>query len=289
MSQAEAGLRANLVGVTVNVGLAVAKLVVGVWMGSQALVADGYNSAGDVVATAIAAGAYRFAMQPADENHPYGHGNAESLAGLVIGVLLFATGVYITLSGVVALGRGVAEAPGFWALPVAAATIVVKELLYRYTIAVGRRLNSPSLKASARDHRADVASAAAVVAGVAGARMGFPWLDPVAAMLIGVWIAWMAVEPIRENLGVLMDESDPAQAERIRLLAREIEEVREVSQVRVHPLGGTLRVDLEIHVDGSLSLFRAHELAHAVEEHVMAREEHVVDVSVHVNPTGLPD
>ena len=289
MSRVDPGLRANFVGVGVNVGLAVAKLVVGVIAGSQALVADGYNSAGDVVATAIAAGAYRFAMQPADDNHPYGHGNAESVAGLVIGVLLFATGGYITLSGAVALAQGVTEPPGFWALPVAAATIVVKELLYRYTIAVGRRLNSPSLKASARDHRADVASALAVLLGVAGARMGLPWLDPVAAMLIGVWIAWMAMEPIRENLGVLMDESDPAQAERIRLLAREVDEVREVSDVRVHPMGSYVVVDLEIFVDGSLSLFEAHELAHAVEEHVKTREEHVVDVTVHVNPTGLRD
>ncbi len=283
----DVGLRANLVGVAVNVALAIAKLTVGVVAGSQALLADGFNSAGDVVATAVAAGAYRFAMEPADENHPYGHGNAESVAGLMIGVVLFATGVYIALSGSIALAAGSIEAPGALALPVAAATIVTKELLYRYTIRVGTQLNSPSLKAAARDHRADVLSATAVLGGVAGARMGLPWLDPVAAVVIGLYIAGMALEPVRENLGVLMDESDPEQAERIRLLAREVEEVREVSRVRVHPMGSYLVVDLEIFVDGSASLFAAHELAHEVEEHVKEREPHVVDVSVHVNPTGL--
>ncbi|MCB9760517.1 MAG: cation transporter [Alphaproteobacteria bacterium] len=281
------GARANAVGLGANVALAVAKFVVGTLAGSAALIADGFNSAGDIFATAVAWLGYQWAQRPPDDNHHYGHGNFETVAGLIVGAMLLATGLFITVDGAMKLAAGPTEPPEKLALAVAVATMVVKEALYRYTRAVGVRLNAPSLLASSRDHRADVFAGLAVFAGVMGARLGLPWLDPLAAVLIGLYIAAMAVEPIRDNISVLMGEAPEGIVEEIRRAARHVDAVREVDAIRVHQLGSYYMVDLDIFVDGGLSLYDAHDIAHAVRDRVRAEVGHVQEVKVHVNPTGL--
>lgn len=283
------GVRANAVGIAANLALAALKLTVGVVAGSQALLADGYNSAGDVIATAIGWTGYQLAQSPPDDNHHYGHGNAESVAGLIIGAILFATGAFICIDSLAALASGVEAPPEPIAAAAALVTMVTKEVLYRWVHRVGTRLNSPALLASARDHRADVLSAATVLGGIAAAQFGAPWLDAAGALLVGVYIAWMAVEPLRTNAGVLMDEAPPELDEEIRRVARSVEEVRECEGVRVHPLGSYFMVDLEIYLDGEMDLFAAHDIAHAVADRVREQVDHVRDVRVHVNPTGLRD
>jgi len=278
------GLRTHALGIATNVALAVAKLVVGTFAGSAALVADGFNSAGDVLATAIGLFGYQFGRRPADDNHPFGHGNAESVAGLVIGGLLLATGVFVTIEGVRAWVAGQSAPPERIAVVVALVTAVTKEGLYRITTSVGRRLNSPALLATAADHRADVYIALTVAAGIAGARFGLPWLDPFAAVLVGLWIVRLAVLPIRANLGVLMDESPADMTEAVTAAALAHPGVRRVDLARVHPLGPYAIVDLEIAVDPELSLREAHDIAHDVETRVREGVEHVREVRVHVNP-----
>lgn len=283
------GSRANAVGLVANAALAVAKLTLGTIAGSAAVVADGFNSAGDILATAIGWAGYRVAQRPPDENHHYGHGKFESVAGLIIGTILLVTGVFVCIEGLRALLTGPREAPELLAVWIALGTAAVKELLYRYASAVGRRLNAPSLLASARDHRADVAIALTVVVGVLAARVGWTWLDPATAALIGLYIVYMAWEPIRSNLGVLMDEAPPEVVEEVRRVARTVEQVREVDAVRVHPLGSHYYVDLEVYVPGELPLHEAHAIAHEVQDTVARQVPHVRDVTVHVNPTGLDD
>jgi len=280
----DAGLRTNALGLAANVLLAALKLVVGTLAGSTALVADGLNSTGDVLATGIGLFGYRFGQRPADENHPFGHGNAESVAGLVIGGILLATGAIITIEGTRSLLAGPRVAPESAAVVVALVTAVTKEALFRVTSRIGRRLNSPALLASAADHRADVLIALTVAAGIAGARLGIPWLDPLAAIGVGLWIVRLAVEPIRTNLGVLMDESPPGVAEAVAAAAAEHPGVRRVDLARVHPLGPYFVVDMEIAVDPELSLRAAHAIAHAVDERVRTAVAHVREVRVHVNP-----
>lgn len=282
------GARCNAVGLTANVGLTVLKFTVGTLAGSTALIADGFNSAGDIVATVIAFGGYRFAQEPPDDNHHYGHGNADNIAGLVIGGILLATGVFVTLEGARALIGGVPEAPTALAIAAALLTAAVKEGLYRYTTAVGKQVHSPALLASARDHRADVYLAITVAAGVLGARLGLPWLDPLTACGIGVGIAIMAWQPIRANFGVLMDEAPEGARDRIFDLARADEDVREAGRIRVHPLGGELVVDLEIYLDGTHTLHRARAIATRVETTIKTEMPEVRDVRAHVRPTGQP-
>lgn len=278
------GARAGVIALIVNLALAVGKIGVALLAGSAALLADGINSAGDVVATTVGLVGYRLAQDPPDANHPYGHGNLESVAGLVIGGMLLATGGFIVFEGARTLLAGPRPPPELMALGAALVTAVVKEALFRYTDAVGTRLNSPSLLASARDHRADVFIAITVAAGVAGARLAVPWLDPLAAMLVGGWIVWLAVRPIRANFGVLMDEAPRDVTEAVRRSAASDPDVRRVDLARVHPLGSYHVVDVEISVDPELSLREAHAIAHRVEERVRGEVEHVREVRIHVNP-----
>jgi len=275
---------AHVVSLLANLGLAVGKLVVGTLAGSQVLIADGLNSTGDVVATGIGWVGFRLGRRPPDASHPYGHGGFEAAAGLIIGAVLLMTGVFVSIDGVRALVRGVSEPPGAEALGVAVVTAIVKEALYRYTVREGTRLNSPALRASARDHRADVGLAVTVFGAVLAARVGAPWIDPLAAVLVGVWIAGMSYEPLRSNLGVLLDEAPEGVGDEVAAVAATVPGVQRVDLVRVHALGSYHVVDVEVACDGSLTLVQAHTIAHAVEEAVRDEVDHVAEVRVHVNP-----
>lgn len=278
------GTRANVVGLVANVLLAVTKLTVGTLGGSAALVADGFNSAGDVLATGIGMVGYRLGRLPADDDHPFGHGNAETVAGLVIGAILFATGVYVAIDGVRALVTEAPRAPELLSVAVALATAITKAALAAYTGRIGRRLNSPALLASAADHRADVLIAITVAAGIAAARTGLFWLDPLAAVVVGAWITRLAVPPIRDNFQVLMDASAPEVVVAVREVLARRPDVRRIDLVRVHSLGSYHVLDIEIAVDPELSLRAAHAIAHAVDDQLRAEISHVREARIHVNP-----
>ena len=268
-----------------NVALAALKFVVGSLAQSRALIADGFNSAGDVLATFVAWFAFRVGQAPPDANHPYGHQNAETLAGLLVGGMICATGGFVFVDGLQAvLARTELETPGLLAIWAAAFTAVVKETLYRVSMRAGRRTNSPTLLASARDHRADVGCSLVVVAGDLVARAGHPIFDPLAGMVIGVWVFWLGIHPVRQNLAVLMHESHPRLARAAAEAASTVPGVVRVGQVRVHPLGGQYRMDLVLEVDGQMSVAAAHAIAHEVERTIRAGVEHVNEVHVHVEP-----
>ncbi len=186
------------------------------------------------------------------------------------------------------LASGRPEPPGAAAAWVAGATLVVKEALYHLTRRVALKVRSTALLAVASDHRADVVSAAAVLAGILGARLGLPWLDAVTAMGVGLLIVGLAWNPLRENLSILMGGNDPALAEDVFLVARRHPDVREVGPVRARRVGPYAVADLEIFVAGETPLFDAHAIAHAVEAQVLDQVPQVREVQVHVNPTGLP-
>lgn len=275
----------QLVALLANVLLALMKFLVGELAGSRALIADAFNSAGDVLATGIAWWAFRLGLRPPDENHHYGHANAEAIAGMLIGGMLCATGMFIAIDGLLGViedrGRDAPEPLAMWA---AGATIVVKEILYRASMRVGRRTGSPTLLASARDHRADVVSALVALVGVFVARNGLPIIDTLAGMAIGLYIFSLGFEPVRENIGILMHEAPPELAEAAARRAREVEGVEDVRQVRVLPTGGRFRMDMVLSVAGEVSVARGHEIAHAAERAVRATLERIDEVYVHVEP-----
>jgi cation diffusion facilitator family transporter len=276
----------QLVALIANILLAVMKFTVGNLAGSRALIADGFNSAGDIVATFAAWIAFRFGAREPDANHPYGHGNAEALAGLLIGGMLLATGAFIAIDGVDAFLSGSIrdEPPDQVALLAALATMAVKALLWVASVRVGRRTNSPTLLASARDHRADVLIGAVAFAGIFLAGQGVPELDAMAGVAIGLYVFWLGIEPVRGNVGILMHEEPPGYGTEARAIAETIDGIHGVREVRVQPVGGSYRIDMTLAVDGTRTVRDAHDLAHLVEDRIRAALDHVTEVYVHVEP-----
>lgn len=272
-------------GVIGNSALALLKLVVGFWSGSRALVADGWHSLSDLLTNGGVWLAYHWSKAPPDEDHHYGHGNAEPLAGLVVGVVLVVGGVAVIWEGLTSEAE-LREGVAVWAaLGTALVSMFVNVGLAWITWREGQRLNSQGLLALARDNASDVLAAWLVVIGIAGAWMGYTWAEVAAAVAIGLLIVWMGVSSARAGLDVLMDRApDPSLRNTLRELALNTEAVRGVQSVRVHPMGAFDRVDMEISVDGRLSVAQGHEIAHTVEQVITAECPTVSEVHVHVNP-----
>lgn len=261
------------------------KFTVGTVAGSKALTADAFNSAGDVVATFVAWIAFRYGLKPADKDHHYGHQNAEALAGLLLGGMLCATGAFVCIDGVLSIARLTApEPPKTLAIWAAGLTALVKAVLYHFSMKVGKRTNSPTLLASARDHGADVISGLVALVGIWVATHGFPRFDAIAGALIGVYIFYLGFEPVRSNTAILMHQSPPELAEEAIRVASNVEGIIEVRQARVQPLGGTYRMDMIVLVDGELSVEAAHKIAHAAENEILKRITNVTEVHMHVEP-----
>ena len=274
-----------MIALLTNIGLAVMKFVVGTVSGSRALIADAFNSAGDVVATFVAWLAFRYGMKPADMDHHYGHQNAEALAGMLLGGMLCATGAFICIDGILSIAHlDAPEPPGSLAMWAAGLSALIKAVLYHASIKVGRRTNSPTLLASARDHGADVVSGLVALVGIWVATHGFPRFDAIAGALIGIYIFYLGFEPVRSNTAILMHQAPPELAEAAAMAARTVEGVVEVRQVRVQPLGGSYRMDMIVQVEGEITVESAHKIAHAAEAEILKTIANVTEVHMHVEP-----
>ena len=288
LDKRDPGAAAYLITILVNLGLAAAKLGAGTVTGSPALLADGWHSLSDVAMNALAWAGYQVAKAPPDDDHHYGHGNWEAVASLIVGLVVMGAGVAILVGVAVANGGGTAPGRGALALAVAIAAGLAKLVLALYTSRVGIRLNSPSLIAVSRDNMADSLTGALVPVAIGASLLGFAWAEPVCALLIAGVILWMGIKSARQGLDILMDRVDPSLRETLEQTAQDVEGVSSVQRARIHPLGSELRVDMEISVDGNLTVAEGHRIAHEVESVVVDVHKHVVEVSVHVNPAQDP-
>jgi cation diffusion facilitator family transporter len=279
------GERAHRLSLVVNTGLAGLKVAGGLASGSPSLIADGVHSLADVATGGVAWLSFRWASRPADEDHHYGHGKAEAAAGFFVGLVLLLAGVSVLWESFDAEEPVYAGLAGAIALGAAGVSMVANEWLYRLTLGAGRRLESQSLLALARDNRSDALTSALVIVGVGAALLGAPWVEPLAASAIGLMIGYMGWESLKRGLDVLMDRApDPRMRERATDLAAGVDGVEGVQRVDVHPLGSRVRLDMQISVDGELPVRKGHEIAHEVERTITRAEEEVVEVAVHVNP-----
>lgn len=270
--------------VTLKGLLAAGKLAAGLYTGSGALIADGWHNLADLLTGLVAWVSFRYAKRPPDADHHYGHGNAESLAGLAVGIVLVATGAGVLWQAVTLQSAVSSTALGALAVGIAAVSIAVNEVLARISFRLGKQLSSQGLLALARDNRADALSSVLVVVGVTGSLVGWTWAEPVVTALIGGWVTAMGGKSILEALNVLMDRADPKQREAVQAVAATVRGVIAVQEVRIHPLGTHDRVDMQISVDGGLTVDEGHRIAHAVESAVKQASETVAEVHVHVNP-----
>jgi len=285
-------MRASTLTLAVNMGLSVLKLIIGIFANSAALVADAANSISDVTGTIVVMIGVKLAGKKSDKGHPYGHERLESAAALILSGLIFATGLMLGYRGVMMAIEGSAGdivVPGGLALVAAIITMVVKESLYWYTRAAAKKTGSSVLLAVAWDHRSDVLASAGAFIGILGARIGLPVLDPIASVVVSLFIIRVGVNIFREALSRMTDTScDEAFENELRTLALEQTDVLAVDTIRTRLFGDRIYVDVEISVHGAVSLHEAHHVAQKVHDKIEQWYEKVKHCMVHVNPAEDP-
>lgn len=280
------------IGIFGNLGLAVMKGIVGFMSGSKALIADAANSASDVAGSFAVLIGLRAAKKPPDQDHPYGHGKAESIAAIIVSVLLMLVGFELALGAAESIYKGVSEAPAWYAIIALIVSILIKEILFQYKFRLGRKLSSQALIANAWDHRSDVYASAAALAGVGGAVlgswMGVTWmvyLDPAAGLLVAFFVIRIGYRLIMESIHNTMDHVlHKEDAEDLVKAVLRTKGVITVDDLRARETGHYVIVDVKISVNPRITVYEGHDIAKAVKHHLMDQFAHVSDVFVHVNP-----
>lgn len=284
----EQGKKISIISLISNTLLALMKILIGFLASSTALIADGFHSVSDMASTIIVMISIKFSETPADKNHPYGHEKAEALGTNILAVILILTAVFLGRDAFLRILSGKLSKPGTWALAAAFISIVVKELLYRFTIKIGHEINSRGLIADAHHHRSDAFSSIAALIGIGGARLGFEFLDPLAGLVVAFLILKVGYEIMRDTAYELMDgRPDLDKIDEIRVIANSIAGVIEIHDLKLRSYGPSYIVDLKIVVQDQLSVFEGHKIASKVENKIIEESEAVKDVLVHVDPYSI--
>ncbi len=274
------------VGILGNILLAGFKLLAGVLGKSGAMVSDAVHSLSDVFATFIAYFGVRLAGKPEDEEHPYGHERIESLASLFLGLILAGTGLGIGYTGLQKLfAPEKLEVPTLLPLIAAVVSIAVKEAMYQYTMRFARKLNSSAFRADAWHHRSDALSSIGSFIGIGLARLGFPIMDPIASLIICLFILKVAYDISRDAVAKVLDTSCSPEWERdLRQFVEKDPGVERIDLLHTRQFGSRIYIELEIAVDRNMSLINAHTIAERVHESIERQYPAVKHVMVHVNP-----
>lgn len=284
--------RVTFVGLVVNLLLSAAKLVAGIIGRSAAMTADAVHSFSDLATDVVVIAFARISSKPKDESHDYGHGKYETLATLLISLALAVVGSGILVSGIrsirVVIEGGTLPRPGAIALVAAVVSIVGKEILYRYTVRVGRRIDSPSVVANAWHHRSDALSSLGTLVGIGCAYfLGERWriADPIAALVVALFIFKIAFDLIRSGLDELMERSLPTEteAEILRIITAD-PAIREPHNLRTRRIGASIAIEVHVRVDGEMTVRHSHELTVDIERRLRERFGAGTMIAVHVEP-----
>ena len=281
-------MRVSAVTIVWNVILSIFKLIAGIVGHSGAMISDAVHSASDVFSTIIVILGINIASRQSDDDHQYGHDRLECVAAILLAVVLFATGIGIGIGGINKIITGTTgkdEIPGMIALLAAVASILVKESMFWYTRSAAKKINSGALMADAWHHRSDALSSIGALIGIGGARLGFPVLDPIASVIICVFIVKAAYDIFKDAVDKMVDKScDEETEEKMRQLIKEQTGVLKVDVLRTRLFGAKMYVDIEIAADGDITLREGHEIAQVVHDKVEEEFPLVKHCMVHVNP-----
>ncbi len=288
--------KVTLVGGVVNVVLLVFKFVAGIMGHSAAMVADAIHSLSDFVTDVIVIFFVHISGKPQDKSHDYGHGKYETLAMTIIGIALLLVAIGIVYGGatkVVAwVGGAQLQAPGLLALWAAVLSIVLKESTFRYSMVEARKLHSQAIEANAWHHRSDALSSVGTAIGIGGAIfLGQRWtvLDPIASVIVGLFIIKVAVFLLRDGIGDLMEHSLPDEVENeILQLTASVQGVAEPHDLRTRRIGNHYAIELHILMDGNMPLREAHDKASEVEDLLRSHYGEDTHIAVHVEPMESP-
>ena len=284
--------RTTIVGSMVNLLLVVCKFVAGILGRSTAVVADAVHSLSDLLTDIVVIVFVRISGKPADEDHSYGHGKYETLATAIIGIVLFAVGVGIlveSIENIVSVVNGaVLPRPSVVAVVVTVCSVLWKEMLYWYTIKMGRKYNSQALVANGWHHRSDAFSSIGVLIGLGGAMLlGEKWrvLDPLAAAVVSVFIVKVAIDLVKPCVDELLERSLPSEIEKqIEQIILSVDGVTSPHHLRTRRIGNNYAIEVHIRMDGNLTLHEAHRITSAVESKLKAQFGGGTHVGIHTEP-----
>lgn len=281
-------IRVSRNSIIVNVLLSVGKFIAGLLGNSAAMLSDAVHSASDVISTVIVIIGVKISAKESDANHQYGHERMECVAAILLAVILAGTGLGIGYQGIVVIASGETgkiSIPTFLPLVAAVCSVCVKEGMYWYTVAAAKKIKSGALKADAWHHRSDALSSVGSFIGILGARLGVRVLDPLASIVISLFILKAAYDIFMDAVGKLTDEAcDAGLVEQMRECILKRDGVCAVDDIKTRMFGNKIYMDIEIECDGNMPLFSAHEVAEDVHDHIEKEFPDVKHCMVHVNP-----
>ena len=287
--------RVTLAGSAVNVVLLVFKFVAGFLGGSAAMIADAVHSLSDFITDVIVLLFVRLSAKPEDSDHDYGHGKYETLATSLIGLALMFVGVMIMYNGVCSIASAIMgnplPQPGMIALAAALVSIALKEWAYRFTVKVGRKCESQAVIANAWHHRSDALSSIGTAVGIGGAiLLGAKWavLDPIAAVVVSVFIIRTAWQLTKKSAGELLEQSLPAEMEReIETIVAREPMASEVHHLRTRRIGSHIAIEMHLRMPGDISLYESHQHATNIEQELRKRFGASTHIGLHVEPLKI--
>ena len=280
--------RVSVVSIIQNVLLSLFKLFAGIFANSNAMISDAIHSASDVFSTIVVIIGVRLSSRDSDREHPYGHERMECVAAIILSIVLFITGLGIGIQALQAILNGNYETlqmPGILALIAAIVSIITKEAMNWYTRHYAKQIDSAALMADAWHHRSDAFSSIGALIGIAGSRMGFPIMDSIASLVIFIFIAKAAFDIFKDAMDKMVDHScDENMEKAIYDCVISHEDVLGIDLLQSRIFGNKIYVDLEIELDASYTLEKAHRIAEDIHEDIEKNFPKVKHVMIHVNP-----
>lgn len=280
-------MKVSIVSVIWNLLLSAGKLFAGIFANSGAMISDAVHSASDVFSTIIVMIGVKISGKDSDNDHPYGHERLECVAAIILATVLAATGIGIGYGAVVKIMAGDynVEMPGILALVAAVVSILVKELMFWYTRYYAKQIDSSALMADAWHHRSDSLSSIGALIGIIGARLGFGIMEPLASVVICIFIEKAAYDIFMDAVNKMVDKScDDETMEKIKACAMNIPGVENIDLLRTRVFGNKIYVDMEIAADGNKTLDETHAVAERVHDAIEQEFPKVKHIMVHVNP-----
>lgn len=284
-------MHVSSISIFVNIALSLFKLLAGILAHSGAMISDAIHSASDVISTVVVIIGVKMANKKSDADHQYGHERMECVSSIILAGLLLVTGVGIGINGIEKIIAGTAgkdlAIPGVLALIAAVTSIVVKEWMFWYTRRAAKKINSGALMADAWHHRSDALSSVGSFVGVFGARLGYAILDPIASVVICIFIVKAALDIFKDAVDKMVDHScDEKTTESMRKVILGVPGVERIDVLRTRLFGAKMYVDIEIAADGDMPLKDAHDIAERVHHSIENCFKDVKHCMVHVNPSS---
>ena len=277
------GERGAIISIIAYICLSILKLVVGYLADSEALKADGLNNATDIISSIAVLIGLKLSQRPADDDHPYGHWKAENVASLVASFIMMVVGIQVVTNAVVSIFQGINETPDVLSAWVGIFCALIMYLVYRYNKKLASEINSQSVMAAAKDNLSDAWVSIGTTVGIIGAQFNLPWIDPLAALIVGFLICKTAWDIFREATHFLTDGFDENEIKSYKETIQGTYGVKGIKDIKARNYGNNVVVDVVILVNSNLDVKSAHDIATLVEDELI-KENHVYDVHVHVEP-----